>query len=45
MKAMYAYYTGTGNTLGASFSRGFTERFRRYLAPGFRPGKNARNAP
>lgn len=31
--------------LGALFSRGFTERFGRYLAPGFRPGKNARNAP
>lgn len=31
--------------LGALFSRGFTERFGRYLAPGFQPGRNVRDVP
>ncbi len=31
--------------LGNLFSRGFTQRFGRYLAPGFKPGKNARDVP
>lgn len=31
--------------LGALFSRGFTERFGRYLAPGFKPERNVRDVP
>ncbi len=31
--------------LGALFSRGFTEKYGRYLAPGFKPGRNVGDAP